>query len=218
MAFASSRSARTNSFTAVGTSPSVGGGLNGPLRGLPPGIDCAGKAGARKRCLAPIIARWPSLPRGAPAPTPSLPSARRPQSEGASTAPSEASPQESTAPAKPALESAVWLPSSLDGLRFLAERPHQLLHCRRHVALSRRGPQRPPPRPPPRNRLRRQSRRSKALFGSRIIAKWPSPPRATPAPTPSLRSARRPQSEGAATAPSEASPQESTAPAKPALH
>src|SRR3989442_321000 len=135
MAFAASRNARTISFTAVGTSPSVGGGRDGPLRGLPPGIDCAGKAGARKRCLAPIIARWPSLPRGARAPTPSLPSARRPQSEGAATAPSEASPQESTAQATRALASAVWLPSSLDGLRFLAERAHQLLHCGRHVAL-----------------------------------------------------------------------------------
>src|SRR3989441_11650481 len=97
----------------------------------------------------------------------------------------------------------------LDRFHVFAERPHQL--------LSRRGPPRPPPRPPPGNRWRRQSRRSKVLLGSRIIAKWPSLPRATPAPTPSLPSARRPQSEGASTAPSEASPQESTAPAKPAL-
>src|SRR2546425_8744872 len=161
MAFASSRNARTNSFTTVGTSPSVGGGRHGPLRGLPPGIGGAGKAGARKCCSAPA--------------------------------------------------------SSLNGLRFLAQRPHQLLHYRRHVALSRRGPPRPPPRPPPGNRWRRQSRRSKVLLGSRIIAKWPSLPRATPAPTPSLPSARRPQSEGASTAPSEASPRESVAPAKPAL-
>src|ERR671935_1671237 len=62
----------------------IGGGLGGPLRGLPPGEDCAGKARARiTMTYTAYSVSWNLTQR-----------CNGFASEGASAAPSEASPQE----------------------------------------------------------------------------------------------------------------------------
>src|SRR5881296_3941218 len=94
-----------DSVGKAGAGP-LGGGLDGPLPCPPPGIDCAGKAGARSvdhitsRALPPPGTASQDDVRLSPPHSASSPGTI--WSEGASAAPSETSPK--VAPAKPALE------------------------------------------------------------------------------------------------------------------
>src|SRR5215831_14971681 len=70
-------------------------GASPPFRNLPPRIDCAGDAGARNG--TPMVGDWSGASCVTPSPS-------RAELGGGLRPPSETSPQESIAPAKPALE------------------------------------------------------------------------------------------------------------------